>query len=199
MPEAQHPNLSGAFAPPAKRDRAASLAGLLPPKREPAPALEQAAERESDSSTTEPAPRQGSEGTSRRPRRASAPARQPAVAENPDRIVNLPVYLPTDLLAELQAHTPRGTTYADVLLEAFEGVGEDRLKDYFTPRPRTSASGMPLAPQTANPGSGPQRQFRVRRAQLRWIEDLATRVDAPNRSVLCVAALRLHLQDRATS
>jgi hypothetical protein len=208
MPDAQHRDLSAAFAAPAKgKDRAAALSGLLTPKlkksaaevtAEPtaSPASPETAGTH-DGEVTDTAPERTRRSTEPAPRRR-APARA-VTAPAADEVVNLPVYLPDDLRAQMLAFMPRGTTYADVLLEAFEGVTEERLMRYFVPTIRTSASGMPLAPQAPNPGTGPQRQFRVRKAQLDWITQLAERVNAPNRSVLCVAVLRLHLDDRAAS
>ncbi len=197
MAEAKHEDLSGVFArKPAPRDRAASLAGLLPPRTKAGPGQDEihAVERQPEPAA-EAAPTVTTPQT-RTAARGSAPVG--AAGESPDAIVNLPVYLPEDIRTWLQS-LPRGRTYADVLLEAFESVGPERLSAYFTPRPRTAPSGMPLAPEVSSPGSGPQRQFRVRRAQLRWIEDLAVQVGAPNRSVLCVAVLRMHLEDREGS
>lgn len=203
MADAQHQSLAAAFAPPSKgKDRAAALSGLLAPKSKDESGATQADDDMSPSASPAPSdhaparerPRRALEPTSRR----RAPATTtPAPAA--DEIVNLPVYLPDDLRIQMQAVMPRGTTYADVLIEAFEGATEQRLTQYFIPTARTSASGMPLAPQAPNPGTGPQRQFRVRRAQFDWITQLAERVNAPSRSVLCVAVLRLHLDDRAAA
>jgi hypothetical protein len=194
MPEAKHPNLTDAFAAAAPRDRAAGLSGLLAPRErtprapeeEPSPAAAGAPRR----------PAAAVDAPTRTARRKATEPRPAAPTEDLDEIVNLPIYLPEELRQELLTLMPRGTTYADVLLEAFEGVDESTLAAYFTPTARVSASGMPLPAQKPNPGSGPQRQFRVRRAQLQWIEALSERVHAPNRSVLCVAALRLHIEDR---
>lgn len=197
MADAQHRDLTSAFGAPAKgAKRAAGLAGILPPKAAPEAATAQDATTASAAPvvpTAAPKPKRP-RATAERPSRAPRPEPKPA----DDPIVNLAVYLPEDLRAHMHALMPRGTrtTYADVLLEAFEGVTEERLIKYFTPTARTSASGVPLAPATENPGTGPQRQFRVLQSQLDWISKLAERVGAPSRSVVCVAALRLHLNDR---
>lgn len=210
MADAQHQNLAAAFAPPSKgKDRAAGLSGLLAPKPKGEPGATEADDSTRPSASADPpaaapapaapapAPARGRRAPEPAPRRRAPAPTTPEPAA--DEIVNLPVYLPDDLRIQMQAVMPRGTTYADVLIEAFEGVTEERLTQYFIPTVRTSASGMPLAPQAPNPGTGPQRQFRVRRAQFDWITQVAERVNAPSRSVLCVAVLRLHLDDRAAA
>lgn len=204
MAEAQHQDLSAAFAAPAKgKDRAAALSGLLAPKQKPATesAASSALTDPPDAHATLPTTATTRERSRRDPQGAPRPRTAARAETKPaaDQVVNLPVYLPEDLRAQMQAAMPRGTTYADVLTEAFEGTTEERLAQYFTPTPRTSASGMPLPPQVPNPGTGPQRQFRVSQAQLDWISQLVDRVNAPNRSVLCVAVLRLHFEDRTST
>ncbi|NTW39992.1 MAG: hypothetical protein HGA44_08890 [Cellulomonadaceae bacterium] len=107
--------------------------------------------------------------------------------------MNLPVYLPPDLLELVQAAAGRSRTYADVLFDAFEVVTDDELTRAFRPIASASPGGVPRRPVTRAAEPGIQRQFRVTPEQLAWVGEKETQVNATSRSALCVQVLRLGL------
>jgi hypothetical protein len=181
--EARHTDLAAAFAAPTRR--ADGLADLLPPRPVSAP---------QEAVTAPPAPTAGERATEA-PAGPPRPARgRTRAADADDQVVNLPVYLPPDLLERL-VDAAAGRTYADVLLEAFEHVDDDQLRTALAPVRTPSAKGIPARPIARTGAPGIQRQLRVTAAQLRWIEAKAGDVGAPSRSALCVQALRLGLSE----
>lgn len=168
-------SLARAFAPTTP-DRAASLRGLLPAREHG-----QASERPARTRTSPPpAPLDD----------APAPAVETPDAAEDSTIVNLPAYLPPELLYWLRATTRSGEmTYADVLFDAFENVDLPALANAFAPRARTGAGGVPRRPTQLRGEGGVQRQFRVTTTQRAWVDAKVTELGAPSRSALCTAVL----------
>lgn len=190
---ATHPSLADAFRP---TGRGAALAGVLPPRADrdaesapPAPAITATPDSHGASSDVAAVPQPTTKTTAVR-RTARPSTAKPAEA----RLVNLPVYLPPDLLELVQAAAGRSRTYADVLFDAFEVVTDDELTRAFRPIVATpSPGGVPRRPVARSAEPGIQRQFRVTPEQLAWVGEKETRVNATSRSALCVQVLRLGL------
>lgn len=183
--EVSHPDLAAAFAAPTRR--ADGLADLLPPR--PASAPQEAPTVPHGLAVGERAAKAPAG-----PQRAARARTRATDTGADDQVVNLPVYLPPDLLDRL-VDAAAGRTYADVLLDAFEHVDDGQLRAALAPVRTTSARGIPARPVARTGAPGIQRQLRVTAAQLRWIEAKAGDVGALSRSALCVQALRLHLSD----
>lgn len=179
---ARHASVAGAFS---VTPRADGLSGLLGPRKPATPAPEPTPSAPAKEEAPPAAPKRPAQKRRESPSPSSLPD---------DTIVNLPVYLPPDLLEAMTSVTTRRRTYADVLLDAFELVDDERLKAAFWAVPATpSPAGIPRKPvrRTAEPGI--QRQFRVTKDQLTWIEAKTAEVQAPSRSALCVEVLRRYL------
>jgi hypothetical protein len=185
----RHANLAGAFAPSPRPGR---LAGILPPRKDRAAADDQTSV---DENPRPPAPENDVER--RRASKSGTPAT--TVALDDEHIVNMPVYLPPDML-ELTRDLvrTRATTYSELLFDAFEALTADSLADAltasFAPRPQTGAGGVPRRAIQARGEAGIQRQFRVTEAQRRWVDEKVVETGAPSRSALCAEVLRLYLE-----
>ncbi len=190
-------SLEGAFAAKIPPDRAESLRGLLPPRTK-------SEHRPSEPVAAPAAPEQAAPTRATRPPRArntaataeaSPPAPSPADAD--ETTVNMPAYLPPELLAWVRAETrTRDVTYADVLFDAFEVVDDAELTAAFTPHQRTGTGGVPRRATKIRGDGGVQRQFRVSLTQRDWVDTKIAEVGAPSRSALCAAVLehyRVHL------
>ena len=187
MTTSRHPSLEQAFTP--QSNRGESLAGLLAPRPRPAAAAPQ---------TTEPeqvAPEQADEPTTRRrPRAVTAPAKPVIDAGERADVVNVAIYLPPATFAAVRAAIrEQDTTYADLLVEAFATVDEDKLRARFAPRPaQPDEAGMPRRTPRARGAAGIQRQFRLNAGQRAWLQDKVTDFGAPSRSALAATVLGLH-------
>jgi hypothetical protein len=159
-------------------DRGAKLKQALPIKPKAAPARSVAAPV-----TAAPDARGGAE-----PARASQTV--------PGAPQNVPVYLPAELLERLKERTYRErSTYADVLIDAFDSVPDDALAADFSvvaPPPPTS-SGIPRRATRRRGGAGIQIQLRLDSAQRAWIDTKAEQLGAPSRSALVSAVLARYL------
>lgn len=202
-------SLADAFTPAATgpRDRAATLEGLLPPRR-PAAAGQAPARLMSVSPDDVESLAAGGQG--RRDDDASSPARaadpvpdaapEPAEAlEAPldlERVRNVAVYLPVDLLDRLKrTRLSRELTYADLLVEA-AAAHLDGLDALFAGTgPSPGASGMPTRsrPRRRIAKPGVQVQIRLDGHQLLWLDEQVQRLRAPSRTAVVVALLQAHV------
>lgn len=190
-------SLEGAFAAKTPPDRAESLRGLLPPRTK-------SEHRPAEPVAAPAVPEQAAPARATRPRRTSntgaaaetSPS-EPSPAGADETTVNMPAYLPPELLAWVRAEIrTRDVTYADVLFDAFEVVDDAELVEAFTPHQRTGAGGVPRRTSKIRGDGGVQRQFRVSLTQRDWVDTKITEVGAPSRSALCAAVLehyRVHL------
>lgn len=197
----ERPNLADAFTskPPAV-DRAAALAGLLPPARpkssqhvapptaaeEPAPqTLTAVAEPSSDAKRN----------------RAGKPTRPPQttkaapLSESAETIVNVGVYLEPDLLELTRAaRRSTGITYDELVVNAFAEVSDEQIEQTFQrARSHDEAAGMPARQRRLRGTAGIQIQLRLSNHQRAWLDTKTEAVGAPSRSALVATALRLHL------
>ncbi len=165
-----------AAAPP---DRAAALAGVLPPKpvhqARTAPVLPPLAAVA-----------------------ANAGSGRPAIRElDSARVRNVAVYLPVPLLERCRRTTrSRELTYAELLVEAAT-VHLDELGASFAPPRPAAGPGMPARPARRQPGPGVQVQIRLDGHQLAWLDQQVHRLGAPSRTALVTALLRAHLGEPA--
>lgn len=194
-PERQAPqraSLEGAFS---GKDRGQALSGLLTPKA-PQPAA--AAAPAAVSAAAEPAPvkpsaepKQAKPATT--PKKAATPVSQ---SVDNKTIVNVGIYLEPELLERVNAiRKERDTTYADLLVEAFDAVDVDSLTAHFASKtaPSIVPGQMPRAVKVKRSASGIQRQFRLTVAQRDYLDAIADRVGAPSRSALAATVLAKHV------
>jgi hypothetical protein len=164
-------------------DRGAKLKQALPIKPKAAAARSVAAPVNTAAPTAAPDARGSAE-----PARASQTV--------PGAPQNVPVYLPAELLEQLKERTYRErSTYADVLIDAFDSVPDDALAEDFSvvaPPPPTS-SGIPRRATRRRGGAGIQIQLRLDSAQRAWIDTKAEQLGAPSRSALVSAVLARYL------
>ncbi len=190
-------SLAGAFTPAtAPRDRAAGLEGLLPPRpRQDA----------SSAGRTAPLATVADEQLDRLPaeqpvRETAGEGEQPPVSEpeadgfdSDDRVRNVAVYLPVDLLDRLKrTRRSRELTYSDLLVEA-AATHLDDVEPAFRATPPRASSGMPSRVRRALSAPGVQVQIRLDGHQLRWLDQQVARLAAPSRTALVVALLEKHL------
>ena len=111
-----------------------------------------------------------------------------------DRVRNVAVYLPMDLLDRLKrTRRSRELTYSDLLAEAAAAHLSDVASTFRTPSGRVG-DGMPSRPRGRRlPEPGVQVQIRLDGHQLQWLDAQASRLGAPSRTALVVALLQAHL------
>ncbi|YCK79801.1 hypothetical protein M1D89_01870 (plasmid) [Arthrobacter sp. D3-18] len=107
---------------------------------------------------------------------------------------NVGVYLAPDLLATVKEalHSQR-TTYADLLLDAFDSVSEASIAKEFRPESTPSLSGMPRRVPRRRGEAGIQIQVRLDGHQTAWLDEKVVEFNAPSRSALVSTVYRLHL------
>lgn len=189
-------SLAATFAPastsparPAPPDRAGALAGLLPERPQPAAVgLDRRPQHPADTGgavDTDDAVDIGSRGV---------PDRDGTTPRDLDRVRNVAIYLPLDLLERLRATArSREMTYAEVLSEA-AGAHLEAVAGTLTPQPPPAPSGgMPTRARRRTVEPGVQRQLRLDGHQLAWLDAQAKRLQAPSRNALVVSLLRAHL------
>lgn len=183
-------SLAATFAPsatsPARSappDRAGALAGLLPERPQPAAAG-------LDHQPQHPADTDGAADIDSQ----DVPDRERTTPRDLDRVRNVAIYLPLDLLERLRATArSREMTYAEVLSEAADAHLE-AVAGTFTPQPQPAAGGgMPTRTRRRTLEPGIQRQLRLDGHQLAWLDAQAKRLQAPSRNALIVSLLRAHL------
>lgn len=109
---------------------------------------------------------------------------------------NVGVYLAPDLLATVKEalHSQR-TTYADLLLDAFDSVSEASIAKEFRPETTPSLSGMPRRVPRRRGEAGIQIQVRLDGHQTAWLDEKVVEFNAPSRSALVSTVYRLYLKD----
>lgn len=107
---------------------------------------------------------------------------------------NVGVYLAPDLLDTVKEtiHSQR-TTYADLLLDAFDAVRAETIAHEFKAEYVPSSSGMPRRVPRRRGEAGIQIQVRLDGHQVKWLDDKVVEFNAPSRSALVSAAYRLYL------
>lgn len=113
----------------------------------------------------------------------------------PGALRNVGVYLPPALLAEVKnAVYQERTTYADLLIDAFEAVDDEDIAKQFTPETILTSSGMPRRAPRKRGEAGIQIQLRLDGLQVAWLDEKVTELDAPSRSALVSAVFQLYIQ-----
>ncbi len=132
-------------------------------------------------------------------------AKKPANAAKASELVpgalrNVGVYLPPALLAQVKdAVYQERTTYADLLIDAFEAVDDKQITEEFTPKTTLTSSGMPRRAPRKRGEAGIQIQLRLDGLQVAWLDEKVTEFDAPSRSALVSAVFKLHIQAGQTA
>lgn len=182
-----------------------------PPAAAPEPEVEQAP-------TVEQAPPEVGEPEAQKPVPAPAPAPAPAKAPKaaprqqpapkktaapavkasemvPGALRNVGVYLPPALLADVKdAVYQARTTYADLLIDAFEAIDDEQIAGEFAPETTLTSSGMPRRAPRKRGEAGIQIQLRLDGLQVAWLDEKVAEFDAPSRSALVSAVFKLHIQ-----
>lgn len=206
------PNLSGAFAPVSPRG--AKLEGLLAPKRkktdEIQPEASAAPARQPISvvpdlpAATTPVVTGVQElGTSgaksqkkdvQPQRKQGNDSKSKASDSVPGALRNVGVYLAPDLLLTVKEaiHAER-TTYADLLLDAFDAISAETIAGEFRAESIPSTSGMPRRAPRRRGEAGIQIQVRLDGRQVSWLDEKVREFNAPSRSALVSAVYRLYL------
>jgi hypothetical protein len=118
----------------------------------------------------------------------------------PGALRNVGVYLPPALLAQVKdAVYQERTTYADLLIDAFEAVDDNQIAKEFTPETTLTSSGMPRRAPRKRGEAGIQIQLRLDGLQVAWLDEKVTEFDAPSRSALVSTVFKLHIQARPTA
>jgi hypothetical protein len=113
----------------------------------------------------------------------------------PGALRNVGVYLPPQLLADVKDAVYQGrTTYADLLIDAFETLTDEQIAGEFTADIELTSSGMPRRAPRKRGEAGIQIQLRLDGLQVAWLDGKVTEFDAPSRSALVSAVFRLHTQ-----
>jgi hypothetical protein len=140
--------------PEASAEAPARESIVVPPEAVPEPVKEQkpaeqapaeTGEREAPAEESAPAPvtPKAAPRQPTAPRKAAAPAVK-ASETVPGALRNVGVYMPPALLAEVKdAVYQARTTYADLLIDAFEAVDDEQIAGEFAPETTLTNSGMP--------------------------------------------------------
>jgi hypothetical protein len=113
----------------------------------------------------------------------------------PGALRNVGVYLPPALLAQVKdAVYQERTTYAELLVDAFEAVDDKQIANEFTSETTLTRSGMPRRAPRKRGEAGIQIQLRLDSLQVAWLDEKVTEFDAPSRSALVSAVFKLHIQ-----
>ncbi|MBU8867869.1 hypothetical protein [Paenarthrobacter aromaticivorans] len=145
-------------------------------------------------STTKAA--QVSTAQTRRRKRVSTDSRTKASETVLGALRNVGVYLAPDLLATVKEalHSQR-TTYADLLLDAFDSVSQESIAKEFRAESAPSLSGMPRRVPRRRGEAGIQIQVRLDGHQTAWLDEKVAEFNAPSRSALVSTVYRLHLNN----
>lgn len=118
----------------------------------------------------------------------------------PGALRNVGVYLPPALLAQVKdAVYQKRTTYADLLIDAFEAVDDNQITKEFTPETTLTTSGMPRRAPRKRGEAGIQIQLRLDGLQVDWLDEKVAEFDAPSRSALVSTVLKLHIHAGPTA
>lgn len=183
------PNPGQVLSTPDTNSAAANSRTLEPPREDPGESV--AAEAE-PVSVVHPAQPSGG-----RPRRVAAKensSREKASETVPGGLRNVGVYLPPGLLAAVReaVHHAR-TTYADLLIDAFEVLHEEEISRKFTVETVITSSGMPRRAPRKRGEAGIQIQLRLDGLQVAWLDERVVELGAPSRSALVSAVFKLYV------
>lgn len=118
----------------------------------------------------------------------------------PGALRNVGVYLPPALLAQVKdAVYQERTTYADLLIDAFEAVDDKQIAKEFSPETTLTSSGMPRRAPRKRGEAGIQIQLRLDGLQVAWLDEKVRESDAPSRSALVSTVFKLHIQAGQTA
>lgn len=164
------------------------------PKVEQAPP--EAAEPKAQQPEPSPEPATAPETVPRQPAaKKAAPAQKTASEAVPGALRNVGVYLPPQLLADVKDTVYRErTTYADLLIDAFETLTDEQIAGEFAAETLLTISGMPRRAPRRRGEAGIQIQLRLDGVQIAWLDEKVTEFDAPSRSALVSAVFKLHNQ-----
>lgn len=159
--------------------------------------LEAAGEQEEPTPTPAKAPK----ATTRQQPASKKAANAPKASELvPGALRNVGVYLPPALLAQVKdAVYQERTTYADLLIDAFEAVDDKEIAKEFSPETTLTSSGMPRRAPRKRGEAGIQIQLRLDGLQVAWLDEKVGEFDAPSRSALVSAVFKLHIQAGQTA
>lgn len=169
----------------------------LKPEGEQAPTVEPAPPEVGEPDEPEPAsePAATPKAAPRQPAAKKAAAVQKASETVPGALRNVGVYLPPQLLAEVKDAVYQGrTTYADLLIDAFETLTDEQIAAEFTADTELRSSGMPRRAPRKRGEAGIQIQLRLDGLQVAWLDGKVIEFDAPSRSALVSAVFKLHTQ-----
>jgi len=168
------------------RDRAAGLAGLLPPRTSTPAAPVQ---------TPEPVEEVVAEHGATPDTRTSTRARPVTQTTGGGGVATIGVYLaPSTLERAREAALERRITYTDLLVEAFDNVTDAQLAAEFAPAaPLVQGKAMPTRARRRRGTAGIQMNLRLSSEQREWLDAKVLDLGAPSRSALVAEALRLHL------
>jgi hypothetical protein len=159
--------------------------------------LEAAGEQEEPAPTPAKAPKAN---TRQRPASTKATNATKASERVPGALRNVGVYLPPALLAQVKdAVYQERTTYADLLIDAFEAVDDKQIAKEFSPETTLTSSGMPRRAPRKRGEAGIQIQLRLDGLQVAWLDEKVREFDAPSRSALVSAVFKLHIQAGQTA
>lgn len=179
------------------------------PAREPIqapPEVEQAPPEVGERNSVEPdqvqeparEPARAPKAAPQQPAKKAASEQKPAVKASetvPGALRNVGVYLPPALLADVKdAVYQARTTYADLLIDAFEAVDDVHIAAQFTPDTTLTSSGMPRRAPRKRGEAGIQIQLRLDGMQVAWLDEKVTEFEAPSRSALVSTVFKLHVQ-----
>jgi hypothetical protein len=168
------------------RDRAAGLAGLLPPRTSAPAAPVQA---------PEPSIEVVQEQSAAPDTHKSTKVRAVTQSTGGGGVATIGVYLaPSTLERAREAALERRITYTDLLVEAFNNVTDTQLAAEFAPaEPLVQGRAMPARARRRRGTAGIQMNLRLSSEQREWLDAKVLDLGAPSRSALVAEALRLHL------
>lgn len=113
----------------------------------------------------------------------------------PGALRNVGVYLPPALLAQVKdAAYQKRTTYAELLVDAFEAIDGEQIAKEFAPETTLASSGMPRRAPRKRGEAGIQIQLRLDGLQVAWLDKKVSEFDAPSRSALVSVVFKLYIQ-----
>lgn len=187
---------------PAATDDSVEAPAMQPSQEPPAPAPGPTVE-ENPAIDADPGEREESKpeaATQPAPALKSTPRRQPAAKKVkasetvPGALRNVGVYLPPALLAAVKDAVYQGrTTYADLLIDAFETLTDEQIAGEFAPETTQASTGMPRRAPRKRGEAGIQIQLRLDGLQVDWLDGKVTEFGAPSRSALVSSVFKLHV------
>ncbi|MBW8764539.1 MAG: hypothetical protein JF592_18495 [Microbacterium sp.] len=173
-----------------------ATAKTAPAKASPAKAPERAPVAFSEAQE----PAAAAPGTSVAPGPAAAVS---APLADPNKVENVPAYIEPDVLAAVRVAKRKGvpagqpeTTYDELLLDAIDDLGADRIREAFNPTAAEGAGLVSRRPRRARGTGGVQIQLRLSKGQQAQLQLLMDDVGAPSRSAFVSMVFRLAYVDQ---